>query len=280
MMSGERIFSATGKPMRRGGGGGFGGVAGERATRQRNAVGREHAPRPRPRRARTVRRRARRRSRPGRGRGRRSSGSGRAGGALHQQRLVAAIAHAVQKPGDRRPRACRRSACRPSLNSARAGRGRMRRRARPQDVAAAPRAGGQRRERLDDRARRLVRRRSAVGQFSTSTASTPSIGEQRFERRGVARARRVADDVDRIAARPGRRQHRVEPGDVSRATAASRPPARLSASVAITPAPPPLVRIASRSPVCTPVSASVSAASNSSASVPTRSMPARRKAAS
>ena len=39
------------------------------------------------------------------------------------------------------------------------------------------------------------------------------IIEQRFQRRRIARARRVADDVDRVAVAPGRRQHAVEPRD-------------------------------------------------------------------
>ena len=40
---------------------------------------------------------------------------------------------------------------------------------------------------------------TAVGQFRTSTASLPRSVEHRLERRRVALARRVADDVDRIA---------------------------------------------------------------------------------
>lgn len=58
------------------------------------------------------------------------------------------------------------------------------------------------------------------------------------------------------------------------------PPASCSASAASTPAPPPLVRMASRSPRKGRAWARVSAASNSASSVSTRSMPARRKAAS
>ena len=37
------------------------------------------------------------------------------------------------------------------------------------------------------------------------------IGEQQAQRVGVARHRCVADDVDRVRVRPGRRQHRIEP---------------------------------------------------------------------
>ena len=67
---------------------------------------------------------------------------------------------------------------------------------------------------------------------------------------------------------------------VSGASAASRPPPATSASVAITPGPPPLLTIASRSPLTPRMRASVSAAPNSSRVVSTRNMPARRNAAS
>ena len=63
-------------------------------------------------------------------------------------------------------------------------------------------------------------------------------------------------------------------------SAASRPPSSISRSVASTPAPPPLVTIASRLPRCGEERASVVAASNNSSTSLTRSMPARRNAAS
>ena len=108
--------------------------------------------------------------------------------------------------------------------------------------------------RLDHRLRGLdAARRRAVGQFSTRIASTPWSSNRTVQRVGVALRRRVADDVDRIAARPGRRQHRVEAPDASpaRARRAGRRH-RSDASVASTPTPPPLVRIASRSPLPAP----------------------------
>jgi hypothetical protein len=118
----------------------------------------------------------------------------------------------------------------------------------------------------------------AVGACMNSTAPAVAVGEQRLQRVGVARDRRVADDVDRVRARPGRRQHRIERArtrSLSRAADAGErrrigaiTPARRrwsSASV--------LVAVA-------PKRASVSAAMNRSCSVSTRSMPARRIAAS
>ena len=101
--------------------GGLVGIGGETRLRARDAVRVEHGldfGRIEPG---SAVRRARRRSRRGRPRGRARTGSGRAGGRLHQQRLVALIAHAVQKTRSPRPRAFHRSARRAALNSARAG---------------------------------------------------------------------------------------------------------------------------------------------------------------
>src|SRR4051794_6671888 len=58
------------------------------------------------------------------------------------------------------------------------------------------------------------------------------------------------------------------------------PPAATKVSAARMPTPPLLVRIATRSPACSRVKARVSAASNNSAIVATRNIPARRNAAS
>ena len=67
--------------------------------------------------------------------------------------------------------------------------------------------------------------------------------------RRIALGSGVADDVDRIGVRPRRRQHRVERGTSSRRRARrARRPRSASRSAASTPAPPPLVRIVSRSP--------------------------------
>jgi hypothetical protein len=67
---------------------------------------------------------------------------------------------------------------------------------------------------------------------------------------------------------------------VSADSTAALPPLHSSASAAITPGPAPLLTIASRSPCSGRACASVDTAANSSSVVNTRSMPARRIAAS
>ena len=98
--------------------------------------------------------------------------------------------------------------------------------------------------------------------------------------RGVPCRVGVADNVDRIAVRPGRRQDRVQRRAGRSERVASRPPRSPSRSAASTPAPPPLVRMASRSPVSRGCRARISAALKRSSSSRTRSTPARRNAAS
>ena len=85
---------------------------------------------------------------------------------------------------------------------------------------------------------------SAVGQFMTSTASASSASSSDVQRARIALGTGVADDVDGIAARPGRRQHGIERGlrGIARGSA-SVPPRSPRWSAASTPAPPPLVRI-------------------------------------
>ena len=68
--------------------------------------------------------------------------------------------------------------------------------------------------------------------------------------------------------------------DARRFLSAARPPAAISASAAMAPMPPPLVSTARRSPRVGRAKPRVSAASNSSRRSWTRSMPARRQAAS
>ena len=81
-------------------------------------------------------------------------------------------------------------------------------RLRPRRVAAGSDAIA-----LDDRPRRLVRSRERRRAVERQHGVDPCVGEQRFERGRITRSRRVADDVDRVAAAPGRRQYPVEPRD-------------------------------------------------------------------
>ena len=85
--------------------------------------------------------------------------------------------------------------------------------------------------------------------------------QQHLQRLAVSGRIGIADDVDRIAARPGRwagrRRARVSCRSESWASVPPRSPSRSAAS---TPAPPPLVRIASRSPPSLGWRASISAA--------------------
>jgi hypothetical protein len=121
---------------------------------------------------------------------------------------------------------------------------------------------------------------SAVGQLSTRMASTSGSRINAAS----ASAYRLPGASPMMSTGLPRLQvegkSRFKSAIVCSDNAASRPSAAIRASVARTPAPPPLVRIASRSPTCSRVSAKVSAASNSSAIVSTRSIPARRNAAS
>ena len=101
-----------------------------------------------------------------------------------------------------------------------------------------------------------------------------------LDRGEIAVRRRVADDVDRVgpvtrsvAKRRSAVQRRV--GELSKLTERSS-----SSSTSSTPAPPPLVTTATRARSSGPNIAVVSAASNSSSSPLTRSMPARCNAAS
>ena len=108
-----------------------------------------------------------------------------------------------------------------------------------------------------------------------------AVLHQRADGVGVTLGIGVADDVDWIGAAPGRRQHGVEFAHRFRAQARpSLPPAAISRSVASTPAPPPLLTMARRSPRCGDIRAKVAAASNNSSTSLTRNMPARRNAAS
>ena len=52
---------------------------------------------------------------------------------------------------------------------------------------------------------------SAVGTLSTSTASFAGSAKQSFERYRISRGIGIADNVDGIGPRPGRRQRRIEP---------------------------------------------------------------------
>ena len=89
---------------------------------------------------------------------------------------------------------------------------------------------------------------TATGEYIASSASTPGSASAAAGRRGEALGRRVADDVERIAARPLRRQFLIETGNRFLLNCASCTPFSAALSAATTPGPPPLVTMARRSP--------------------------------
>ncbi len=70
-----------------------------------------------------------------------------------------------------------------------------------------PRHGG---GAFGDNFRGLLRRGDGGRRVDRQHGIDVAVAAQGVERRAVARRRRIADDVDRIGARPGRRQHHVE----------------------------------------------------------------------
>ena len=101
------------------------------------------------------------------------------------------------------------------------------------------------------------------------------IGQQDLERRRVTRGVGVADDVDRIRSGPCARQDGIELRFRIRTDRGRIPPSSTSRSIASTPMPPPLVRIASAFPGGNSTRPRVSAQSNNSRRSETRRIPAR-----
>ncbi len=143
------------------------------------------------------------------------------------------------------------------------------------------RMGAERRQRIDDALGRVRGGRDRGRAIGDQQAVVIVVLHQDVDRVAITVGVGIADDVHRIATGPGRRQHLVERASVCRRQRGKRAAATRSAHRwrarrrrrhwSGSP---------ERSPRCDDMRASVSTASNSSSSSSTRSMPARRNAAS
>ena len=168
----------------------------------------------------------------------------------HQLFLRARVAHELHEPVDRlgrrgEARRCRwrRNACgasRLASSPSQHGNDGLRACAPPCAPCALPMTALPRQRARGERGR-AIHDQDGVG--ARRRASSASQGAPRSARRIG-----IADDVDRIAVRPGRRQDGVERRSRRLGEARERPSRSPSRSAASTPAPPPLVRMASRSP--------------------------------
>ena len=193
------------------------------------------------------------------------------GGASISYRLISMVGHELQ---ERLDGALWRTVVGDSRRGEDLARGRHR---LPPEPAAqyrridAPATGARPGDLLARHHRRLARARTEPRRSSRPRCA--------LERLDVALRRRVADDVHGFACDQVVGENTVEPSIVI-SDSREPPSARAAPSAAITPAPPPLVTIMRRSPRNSAPRARVSAAPNNSRRVSTRSIPARRIAAS